>query len=196
MGELVPLVKCGVRYDEWVLFTDANICTVVLSCVAVVVIVIVAWMQHHREQVSTEVLQPAGIACTVLETEHSRHAVDLVQGVTQQQLSATDGIVAVGGDGLFHEVINGLLGLREGGDERAVQAAFLRVGTRTIDQCWQPSSWFGFIIIFLMYHHGLVSSSQNVWLSSCPRALIALTCCHWSVRVLHALATCCCYCFR
>lgn len=64
----------------------------------------------------------------MLETVRARHAVDLVRGLSQQQLSMTDGIVAVGGDGLFHEVINGLLSLREGGDERAVQAAFLRIG--------------------------------------------------------------------
>ena len=65
---------------------------------------------------------------TVLETERARHAVNLVRGLSHQQLSVIDGIVAVGGDGLFHEVINGLLGLREGGDERAVPAAFLRIG--------------------------------------------------------------------
>ena len=49
--------------------------------------------------------------------------------MSADELSSYDGVVAVGGDGLFHEIVNGLLGLRQGADaRRAAAAGALRAG--------------------------------------------------------------------
>lgn len=43
-------------------------------------------------------------------------------------LAAIDGVIAVGGDGLFHEIVNGLIEVRSGHDDRASAASNIRVG--------------------------------------------------------------------
>ena len=54
----------------------------------------------------------SGIKTTVMETQRQGHARTIVTECPVEQLRGMDGVVAVGGDGLFHEVINGLLELR------------------------------------------------------------------------------------
>lgn len=80
------------------------------------------------ERVYKRAFQPAGIKCEVVETQRQLHAHNLIAELTASQLLGLDGVVAVGGDGLFHEVVNGVMDVREQGGERALHAAYLRVG--------------------------------------------------------------------
>ncbi|CAI5506675.1 unnamed protein product, partial [Closterium sp. Naga37s-1] len=45
---------------------------------------------------------------TEVVTQRQNHAFDAVYGATDEEISAVDGILVVGGDGLFNEVLNGL----------------------------------------------------------------------------------------
>lgn len=58
------------------------------------------------------VFERAGIKTVVRRTQFGGHARSLLLDMSAAELSAYDGVVAVGGDGLFHEVVNGLLSLR------------------------------------------------------------------------------------
>ncbi|CAO2839099.1 unnamed protein product [Amaranthus hypochondriacus] len=51
----------------------------------------------------------AKVRAQVTVTERAGHAFDLVSSMTNRELVSYDGIVAVGGDGLFNEILNGLL---------------------------------------------------------------------------------------
>lgn len=51
----------------------------------------------------------AQVRAQVTVTERAGHAFDLVSAMTNRELTSYDGIVAVGGDGLFNELLNGLL---------------------------------------------------------------------------------------
>ncbi|KAL2920451.1 Ceramide kinase [Bienertia sinuspersici] len=51
----------------------------------------------------------AKVRAQVTVTERAGHALDLVSSMTSRELNSYDGIVAVGGDGLFNEILNGLL---------------------------------------------------------------------------------------
>ena len=52
----------------------------------------------------------AGIECDVVVTERANHARDLLLTYDFERPSAQiDGIVSVGGDGMFSELINGIL---------------------------------------------------------------------------------------
>ena len=57
----------------------------------------------------------ARIRCEVLETDSAGHAERAVRGLGLERLRSLDGIVVVGGDGLFQEALNGLLAIRFGG---------------------------------------------------------------------------------
>ncbi|EFJ28577.1 hypothetical protein SELMODRAFT_93560, partial [Selaginella moellendorffii] len=50
----------------------------------------------------------AGIKTKVVTTERAGHAYDMMYNATDDELKCHDGIVMVGGDGIFNEVINGL----------------------------------------------------------------------------------------
>lgn len=54
----------------------------------------------------------AKVKTTVVLTKKAGHAYDMLRSSTSGELSALDGIVSVGGDGLFNEVLNGLLSSR------------------------------------------------------------------------------------
>lgn len=60
-----------------------------------------------------EVVDPifrlASVNTKVIITERARHAFDVVASIANKELSSYDGVVAVGGDGLFNEILNGLL---------------------------------------------------------------------------------------
>ncbi|CAL8471765.1 g11307 [Coccomyxa elongata] len=74
------------------------------------------------------ILDRAGVKCTAIETEREGHAREVVQALSLAELQTYDGIVAVGGDGLFQEVLNGLLGVRGAGGAAGQLAAHLRLG--------------------------------------------------------------------
>ncbi|KAK9724423.1 hypothetical protein RND81_05G070800 [Saponaria officinalis] len=50
----------------------------------------------------------AKVRVQVTVTEKAGHAFDMVASMTSRELNTYDGIVAVGGDGLFNEILNGL----------------------------------------------------------------------------------------
>ncbi|KAJ0961910.1 hypothetical protein J5N97_029738 [Dioscorea zingiberensis] len=54
----------------------------------------------------------AKVEMKVHVTQRAGHAYDIIKSSTDKELSAFDGIVAVGGDGLFNEILNGLLSSR------------------------------------------------------------------------------------
>ncbi|KAG0587968.1 hypothetical protein KC19_2G205600 [Ceratodon purpureus] len=51
----------------------------------------------------------AKIRITVVKTERAGHARDIMDRITKDELNALDGVVVVGGDGFFNEVLNGLV---------------------------------------------------------------------------------------
>lgn len=61
------------------------------------------------ETVAAPVLAAAGIQCAVIETLHQGHAQGVIESLSLQQLQHLDGLVAVGGDGLFSELLTGVL---------------------------------------------------------------------------------------
>ena len=54
----------------------------------------------------------SGVRCDVVETQRYNHAREEVARLSMATLQSLDGIVAVGGDGLFQEVLNGALAIR------------------------------------------------------------------------------------
>lgn len=51
----------------------------------------------------------AGARCEVVKTKSVGHGFNLMDQASDAELQSWDGIVVVGGDGLFNEVLNGLL---------------------------------------------------------------------------------------
>ncbi|KAL4433742.1 hypothetical protein ABPG75_000183 [Micractinium tetrahymenae] len=64
------------------------------------------------QNVVKPVFDKAGIKSSAVETQHGGHARSLLTNMPGDELAGYDGVVAIGGDGLFHEIINGLLELR------------------------------------------------------------------------------------
>ncbi|KAL0913429.1 hypothetical protein M5K25_016890 [Dendrobium thyrsiflorum] len=54
----------------------------------------------------------AKVTTKVTVTQRAGHAYDILKSSTDRELMSFDGIIAVGGDGLFNEVLNGLLSSR------------------------------------------------------------------------------------
>lgn len=74
-------------------------------------------LSGKRHGVKTwEVVRPlfdrANIMMKVVKTDRAGHAFDIMKEITNEQLSCYDGVVTVGGDGFFNEVLNGLLSWR------------------------------------------------------------------------------------
>jgi diacylglycerol kinase family enzyme len=53
-------------------------------------------------------LEQANIDCTVLETTHARHGQSLFKDTDGDTIRAYDALVLLGGDGIIHEVLNGI----------------------------------------------------------------------------------------
>jgi ceramide kinase len=64
--------------------------------------------QTQYRTILQPLLSKAGISAKVVETERAGHAMEVVVEAVSGKLEF-DGIVAVGGDGIFHEVLNGVL---------------------------------------------------------------------------------------
>ncbi|RMZ56502.1 hypothetical protein APUTEX25_001349 [Auxenochlorella protothecoides] len=81
------------------------------------------------------VLAKAGVRCTTLESAARGHAADLVRRHLEALEAGphdpgppVDGLLAVGGDGLFHEMVNALLAARLAAGGRSRRLAALRLG--------------------------------------------------------------------
>ncbi|KAL9270965.1 Ceramide kinase-like protein [Drosera capensis] len=58
------------------------------------------------------VFSRARVKTKVILTERAGHAFDVMTSMTNAELKSYDGVIAVGGDGLFNEILNGLLSSR------------------------------------------------------------------------------------
>ncbi|BDA50250.1 Ceramide kinase [Coccomyxa sp. Obi] len=75
------------------------------------------------------ILSKAGVRCKVVVTERPLHAYETVRDLALLELESYDGILAVGGDGMFQELLNGVMALRSCEEaDRAAAAAQLRLG--------------------------------------------------------------------
>ncbi|KAI4340814.1 hypothetical protein MLD38_025616 [Melastoma candidum] len=54
----------------------------------------------------------ANVLTKVIVTERAGHAFDVMAATSNEELQLYDGVIAVGGDGFFNEILNGLLCLR------------------------------------------------------------------------------------
>lgn len=61
------------------------------------------------KKISAPVFAAACVQCQVIETTCQGHAEGFIKGLSLQQLQQLDGIVAVGGDGMFSELLTGVL---------------------------------------------------------------------------------------
>lgn len=57
----------------------------------------------------TPLFSQAKVKTKVIVTERAGHAKDMMSSITNRELSLYDGVLAVGGDGFFNEILNGLL---------------------------------------------------------------------------------------
>ncbi|KAL3524130.1 hypothetical protein ACH5RR_016964 [Cinchona calisaya] len=55
------------------------------------------------------IFSQANVKTKVTVTERAGHSFDVLASITNRELNLYDGVVAVGGDGLFNELLNGLL---------------------------------------------------------------------------------------
>lgn len=87
----------------------------------------------HLQVLTIRSVKPTGVQCTVVSTERLNHARQVLQSLPAEELARFDGVVAVGGDGLFQEALNGLLTLR-----RELSAAQQRCGHTELftPPCW------------------------------------------------------------
>lgn len=79
------------------------------------------------QEVVKPIFERANITCDAFRTGYRDHAVELLQKMPLQQFQGYNGIVAVGGDGLFQECLRGLLALRSRGSAWQQKAASIRI---------------------------------------------------------------------
>ena len=92
-------------------------------------------VEVYNRQVAA-VFEKAGIKTVVKETQFAGHALSLLMDMSVDELSGYDGVVAVGGDGLFHEIVNALLRLRS----MAVKRSTTEAGGDTLSSLSLPSA--------------------------------------------------------
>jgi len=83
---------------------------------------------HVWKNVAAPIMHLAGIAYTVVTTTRKDHCRSFLEEHSGEELGRFDGVVAVGGDGLFQEVLNAVLTLRAAGGDKAAAAGRLRLG--------------------------------------------------------------------
>ena len=74
------------------------------------------------------VFESAGVQVTVLQTQHAGHATEIAANAHGERPDDLDALVALGGDGTFHEVINGLL-QASGGERVELPVGLIPGGT-------------------------------------------------------------------
>lgn len=67
---------------------------------------------HKTWEAVAPLFSRAKVVTKVTVTQRAGHAYDMLKSSTDKELRSFDGIIAVGGDGLFNEVLNGLLSSR------------------------------------------------------------------------------------
>ena len=72
---------------------------------------------------------PSALLCVSLQG----HAHRVVASLTQQQLQQLDGVVAVGGDGLFSEVLSGVLENSSCGGEAVLRLRLAHIPAGSTD---------------------------------------------------------------
>lgn len=80
------------------------------------------------DEVVAPVFTRAGIKASPLVTKCSGDARETIANLSIPELEQLDGIVAVGGDGLFHEIVNALLEIRSRQGDSSHVASKIRVG--------------------------------------------------------------------
>lgn len=80
------------------------------------------------QEIVKPIFERAHITCDAFRTGYRDHAVELLQQMPLDQFQGYNGIVAVGGDGLFQECLRGLLALRARGAAWQRKAATIRIG--------------------------------------------------------------------
>ena len=73
------------------------------------------------------IFERAHITCDAFRTGYQDHTVELLEQMSWEQFSSYDGIVAIGGDGLFQECLRGVLALRARGDQWRAKAKSIRI---------------------------------------------------------------------
>ncbi|CAN6460254.1 unnamed protein product [Victoria cruziana] len=68
----------------------------------------------------------AKVATKVIITRRARHALDTMLSLTDEELKTYDGVVAVGGDGFFNEIMNGFLCTRHAAPYPPAPSEFLQ----------------------------------------------------------------------
>lgn len=79
------------------------------------------------QDVVKPVFERAHITCDAFRTGYRDHAVELLEHMSLDQFQGYDGVVAVGGDGLFQECLRGLLALRTRGAAWRTKASMIRI---------------------------------------------------------------------
>jgi diacylglycerol kinase family enzyme len=78
-------------------------------------------------EVTKPIFERAHITCDAFRTGFQDHAVQLIEQMPWEQFSSYDGIVAIGGDGLFQECLRGVLALRARGAQWRAKAKDIRI---------------------------------------------------------------------
>jgi diacylglycerol kinase family enzyme len=73
------------------------------------------------------VFERAGITSHAFRTGHRDHAFELIKEMSLEEFQRYDGVVAIGGDGLFQECLRALLALRARGGEWRNKATSVRI---------------------------------------------------------------------
>uniref|UniRef100_A0A915PYJ5 DAGKc domain-containing protein n=1 Tax=Setaria digitata TaxID=48799 RepID=A0A915PYJ5_9BILA len=114
----------------------------------------------YSEQVA-KILEMAGIHCDVVMTERANHAFDYLKQLDFSQWTTIDGVVSVGGDGLFNECLSAIVC-------RTQEEAGKDISDVNIDVLKTPRMRFG--IIGAGSANSIVSSVHGT--DDCPTAAI------------------------
>ncbi|VDM97503.1 unnamed protein product [Thelazia callipaeda] len=111
----------------------------------------------------TKILEMAGIHCDVILTQRANHAFDYLKELNSSYWTTLDGVVSVGGDGLFNECLSAVVC-------RTQQEAGKDISDANIDVLQTPRMRFG--IIGAGSANSIVSSVHGT--DDCPTAAIQI----------------------